>query len=66
MSQTQQIINYLTPPGRKITSLQALNRFGCFRLASRAQEIAKLGKPIKSRMIYNKKTKKKYAEYYFA
>lgn len=65
MSQTQQIINYLTPPGRKISPMQALHKFNCWALSSRASDIKKLGYPIESELVKDKKTKKIYARYYF-
>jgi len=65
MSQTENIIAWLKPRGRTINPLQALKKFGCFRLGARAWDIHKLGHPIDSRMVYNKKNGKKWAEYFF-
>lgn len=47
--------------GKKITPIEALNRFGCFRLGARIFELRQAGYAINSRM---KKVGKKYvAEY---
>ncbi len=37
--------------GQTITSLDALDRFGCMRLASRISELRRKGIPIRSRFI---------------
>jgi hypothetical protein len=66
MNQTQAIINYLMPPGRSLTPLQALKKFGCFRLGARAWDIKKANFPIKSEMVKDKKSGKHYCKYYFA
>ncbi len=53
MSQNQSIINYLID-GKGITALKALKAlslFGCFRLASRINDLRKKGYPIDSTMI---------------
>lgn len=62
MTQTQAIINYLMPPGRSITPLEALNMFGCFRLGARMFEIKRMGYPVKSEIITD--GKKRFAKYY--
>tara|TARA_R100000808_G_scaffold24737_1_gene57946 strand:- start:3363 stop:3548 length:186 start_codon:yes stop_codon:yes gene_type:complete len=59
MSQTDQILQALKN-GDRVTSLGALERFGCFRLAARIGELRQKGHPIKMRMVGDKK---KYAEY---
>jgi len=41
-SQTNQILNYLSN-GKGITPIDALNRFGCFRLAARIADLRKCG-----------------------
>jgi hypothetical protein len=41
-SQTNQILNYLSK-GKGITPIDALNRFGCFRLAARIADLRKSG-----------------------
>jgi hypothetical protein len=40
-SQTKQILEYMKQ-GNKITSLEALRKFGCFRLTSRIWDIERL------------------------
>ena len=50
MTQTEQILNYLKK-GNKITPLEALNQFGCFRLASRIWDIRNSGHNIQSMRI---------------
>lgn len=41
----------LLQDGQTITSLDALDRFGCMRLASRISELKRKGIPIRSRFI---------------
>lgn len=62
-SQTTKILNYLLK-GRAITPLEALNRFKCFRLASRINEIKRLGFGITKEMVT--KNGKRYARYSIA
>ena len=45
MTQTQQIFEHLSRGG-SITPREALQDFGCFRLASRISELRKAGHPI--------------------
>lgn len=49
MSQGEAILGYLRT-GAEITPLDALQRFGCFRLAARINELRKDGHPIATRM----------------
>lgn len=46
MSQTEQILKALQA-GERITSIGALKRFGCFRLASRISDLKRKGYDIK-------------------
>ena len=62
MTQKEQIRDYLEK-GNKITSLEALELFGCFRLASRISELRKEGMDIKSKTI--KLVTGKYVSQYF-
>lgn len=62
MSQTTKIKEYLET-GKKITSLEALNKFGCFRLAARIDDINKLIKPQKVKSETITVNKKKVAQY---
>jgi hypothetical protein len=64
MNQNQIIINYLKPFGRKLTRLKCYELFGFMTLNSRASEIKKLGYPIQSRLVTNKKGQR-YSEYFF-
>jgi hypothetical protein len=50
MSQRDQILSYLKT-GRQLTPLQALDRFGCFRLAARIDELREDGHRIHTTMI---------------
>jgi len=45
MSQTERIHRYLAT-GKKLNPLQALRKFGCFRLGARIWDIKKSGAPI--------------------
>lgn len=45
MSQKIQILNYLKQ-GRAITPLEALRKFGCFRLGARVWELKRAGHKI--------------------
>lgn len=49
-TQKNNLLTYLLA-GNTITSLEALNRFGCFRLASRISEFKKEGYDVQSKMI---------------
>lgn len=49
-SQCAQIKNYLQQ-GNKLTSLQALNLFGCMRLASRIHDLKERGLDIRKERI---------------
>lgn len=49
-SQKKAILNWLSE-GNTITSLQALNMFGCMRLASRISDLRSSGVPIAREMI---------------
>ena len=45
MTQTQKIYEYLKT-GKKITAIEALNKFGCFRLAARIADLRNQGHTI--------------------
>lgn len=49
-SQIVQILNHLRA-GKHLTALEALNRFGCLRLAARIDDLKKDGHDIKSQMV---------------
>jgi hypothetical protein len=59
-SQTNRILNHLKQ-GKKLTPLQALQKFDCFRLAARINEIRAAGKRIKTDTIT--RNGKKIAQY---
>jgi len=63
MSHNQHIIKWLKPIGRTLTSWQAINKWGCTRLAARVVEIREMGIQIESRMVTNK-SGKRYSEYF--
>jgi hypothetical protein len=61
MSQNKQIADYLNK-GRKLTPIDALNKFGCFRLASRINDLRNDGMNIKTKII-KLENKKQIAQY---
>ena len=61
MSQTTQIANYLNK-GKKLTPIDALNKFGCFRLAARIADLRNNGMNIKTTIV-KLKNKKQIAQY---
>ena len=61
MSQNQQIANYLNK-GRKLNPIDALNKFGCFRLAARIADLRNDGMNIKTTIV-KLKNKKQVAQY---
>jgi len=50
MSQNKQIADYLNK-GKKLTTLDALSKFGCFRLASRINDLRNNGMNIVTKTI---------------
>jgi hypothetical protein len=60
MNQKTNILNYLKKKG-KITPLEALNKFGCFRLSARIKDLREAGHDIKTNIITVRK--KRFAEY---
>lgn len=61
MSQEQQIKHYLQS-GNRITPIDALNKFNCFRLSARILSLKESGLPIKSRIKHE--NGKRFAEYW--
>jgi hypothetical protein len=61
MTQAAQIQKHLEKGG-KLTPIQALNRFGCFRLAARIAELRNQGMNIISETV--KREGRRYARYY--
>ena len=60
-TQKQQIREYLENNG-KLTSLAALNFWGCFRLASRINDLRREGMDIKTEIVTTS-NKKRIAQY---
>jgi hypothetical protein len=61
-SQKDMILEYLQL-GNPITPLEALRHFGCFRLGARIADIKKDGHTIRTEMVTDKRTGKRYASY---
>lgn len=61
MSQTKQIQRHLEK-GKSLTPIQALNKFGCFRLAARIADLRNDGMNIKTTIV-KLKNKKQIAKY---
>lgn len=61
-SQKEMILEYLQL-GNPITPLEALRHFGCFRLGARIADIKKDGHVIRTEMVTDKRTGKRYASY---
>lgn len=59
LSQKEAILKHLIK-GKKITPIDALNKFGCFRLSARIADLRNEGFKIKTEI---KKGKKNYAVY---
>ena len=60
MTQNQQIKGYLEN-GKSITPIEALNKFGCFRLAARISDLRNEGLNIATKIVTKKG--KSYASY---
>ena len=58
--QNRVILNYLESGG-SLSSIEALNRFQCFRLAARVRDLRKAGHDIQTKTV--KEDGKKYAVY---
>ena len=61
-TQNEQIREYLEA-GNTLTPLEALNLFGCFRLATRIFELKKQGLNILTDIVEDASTGKRYAKY---
>lgn len=64
-TQKEQIKEWLLR-GNSLTPMDALELFGCFRLATRIFELKKEGLRIDTAMVENKATGKRYASYSLA
>ena len=60
MAQETQILNHLKK--KSITPIEALNLYGCFRLAARISDLRNDGYNIKTTIIKN--GQKRYAKYF--
>jgi hypothetical protein len=60
-TQNAKIIDYMEK-GNKITQIEALNLFGCFRLASRIHDIRSMGYNVKAEKVTTH-TGKKICQY---
>lgn len=60
MSQCSEILAHMKT-GNSITAIDALNLYGCFRLAARIKDLRSQGHDIHTRKI--KRNGKEYAEY---
>jgi hypothetical protein len=61
MSQNKQIADYLNK-GKKLTPIDALNKFGCYRLAARIADLRNEGMNIVTNTI-KLENKKQIAQY---
>lgn len=63
MSQSEDILRDLKR-GVKITPLDALENYNCFRLGARIYDMRRQGIPVKAERITDAKTGKTYARYW--
>ena len=63
-SQTAQILNHLSR-GSRLTAIDALSKFHCFRLAARIADLRHEGWDIRTKMI-DTRDGKQIAQYYLA
>ena len=61
-SQVSRILAYLLT-GRGITPLDALRMFGCFRLGARIAQLKGFGYDIRTEMVKDAETGKRFARY---
>ena len=61
MTQTEQILAHLKR-GKSLTPIDALNEFGCFRLASRILDLRSMGYDIRARRL--NQGEKSFSQYY--
>ncbi len=62
-SQVEAILRYLEQ-GNEITPIEALSKFGCFRLGARIWDLKDRGIDIKSRVVL--RNNKRFSSYYLA
>lgn len=63
MNQCYQISEHLKQYG-SITAIEALNNYGCFRLAARVNDLRKTGLDVKNEIV--KERNKRFARYYLS
>lgn len=63
-SQKSKILDYLKTHKEGISSMDAIQLFGCTRLAARIADLKAEGYVIGSRMVVDKATKSVYSVYY--
>ena len=64
MSQKKQILRYLQTHRRGITPIDALEKFGCFRLSARISDLRELGYDIRTDREKNKNNEGYHARYF--
>lgn len=64
MSQNKQILRYLQTHKRGITPIDALQKFGCFRLSARISDLREKGYDIRTDMEDNKNNSGRHARYF--
>ena len=64
MSQNKQILRYLQTHKRGLTPIDALNKFGCFRLSARIADLRGLGWDIRTDREKNKNNDGYHARYF--
>lgn len=62
MTQAEAILQALEN-GEVLTPLDALDRWGCFRLGARIWDLKQAGHNIEAELIYDDRTDKRYASY---
>jgi hypothetical protein len=63
MKQTDAILLHLQS-GRTITPIDALSKYGCFRLGARIFDLKEAGHPIEKEMVTDPETEKRFARYW--
>ena len=65
MTQAELILSHLKS-GKPITPIEALGEYGVFRLGARIHDLKHAGHPIAKRMIEDRRTGKRFAEYFWS
>ena len=64
MSQNKEILRYLMTHRRGITPIDALEKFGCFRLSARISDLRELGYDIRTDLEKNTNNDGYHARYF--